>query len=163
MCGTWRMHGFCVYTSFIHLASVVYTINYLCLMTADGSSDLKLLCFNLKLRVCGQKVSEDSFFPHISVYSTHQSTWGSPTVNQVLNSSCQTLSRNRCVVVVCKRHAEVLQLPHISPKPPRYSGSQWGVRALETLVELVSEEIINSSVMLTFSSETCMSPENFYA
>lgn len=156
MCGTRRMHGFCVH--------ILYTSGFCCLQ-----KKLPLLhdcwwLFRPQTATLQFEVEstwpKKSYFIYICIYLTQESTWGSPTV---LNSSCQTLSRNRCVVLVCERHAEVLQLPHISPKPPCYSGSQWGVRALETLVELVSEEIINSSVMLTVFSKTCMPLENFYA
>lgn len=126
-------------TSFRHLAFVWPLQNNRYRLTADELS-------------VWPKVSCHLFY--YSVYSTHESTWGLPTLNSVLNSCCQ--------INVWKRHAEVMQLTQISPKLPWYSGSQWGVRALETLVELVSEKIINSSVMLTVFSETCMSPENFF-
>lgn len=86
----------------------------------------------------------------------------SPPVNQAAGTCCQTLSGSWCYHCLKACHAEVLQLPHISPTPTWHSGSQWGVRAPETLFEPVSEEIMNSSIMLTVFSETCTSLENLY-
>lgn len=96
------------------------------------------------------------------IYFTHLSAQQSPGESPLLHSFRQNWSVNRCVVVVWRRRAEGSQLPHISPTPPCYSGSQWGVRALETTVEWLSGKIINSSLMLTGSSETCSSLERFH-
>lgn len=92
---------------------VLYTSGFC--WPADGSSGLKLLFFNLKLKVCGQK----SYFA-ILFWSTPKSTWGLPTVNFWIHAvkldleiDVLSLSENvpqtscSCLASVPNRHATV--------------------------------------------------------